>query len=372
MPDYYIGLMSGTSLDAVDAVLVDFSQSTPTLIEYYSHPFPKNFRHELLETIQPDWVGSLYTIGTLDQKLGYLFADAVDQLTQKANISNSDVIAIGSHGHTLWHEPSGEYPFSLQLGNANVISEQTKITTVADFRSRDIAAGGQGAPLVPAFHFKYLTHPTKNRVLLNIGGIANISYLPAEDNPNTTVFGFDTGPGNGLLDAWIFKHKKNKYDKNGDWAKSGTPSADLLTILKNDPYFTIPAPKSTGKEYFNLDWLDNNLKKYKFPLRPEDIQATLTKLTTNTITDASPQCDEVLIFGGGIHNKFLIELLKLNFLDTKVMSSDVIGIDPDWMEAIAFAWLAKQSLNGEAGNLPEATGAQGSRILGAIYQSTTS
>jgi len=368
MSEYYIGLMSGTSLDGVDAVLVDFSQSKPTLVESYSHPFPEDLRKELITTTQPDWKGTLLTIGTLDQKLGYLFADAVNQLIHQTQIPTENIIAIGSHGQTLWHEPTGEFPFSLQLGNANIISEQTNISTVADFRNRDIAAGGEGAPLVPAFHFEYLTHPTKNRILLNIGGIANISYLPAENNKKSGVFGFDTGPGNGLIDAWISKHQSTSYDKGGEWALSGNTSIDLLNTMLKDPFFSLEPPKSTGKEYFNLHWLETNFNEFLHSQKPEDIQSTLTELTATSIANAAPACDEMFIFGGGIHNAFLVNLLKIHLPKTDIHSSKVIGINPDWMEAIAFAWLAKKTLSAQAGNLPESTGATAPRILGAVYQ----
>ena len=361
--------MSGTSLDGVDAVLVDFSDNKPALIESYSHPIPDKLKEELLDTIQPSWQGSLLNIGTLDQKLGKLFADAVNQLLKLTPIDKSQIKAIGSHGQTLWHQPTGEHPFSLQLGNANIISELTAITTVADFRGRDIAASGQGAPLVPAFHAQYLTHPTRNRIILNIGGIANITFLPSTDNHSSQVSGFDTGPGNGLIDAWIKSHTEKSYDHSGQWAKSGNILPDLLEDLLDDPYFSTPPPKSTGKEYFNLHWLHKKLNSKFSACATKDIQATLTALTAYTIAKHCNNCDEILICGGGVHNKYLIELLE-QYLKNKptILSTESAGIDPDWMEAIAFAWLAKQTLENKPGNLPMVTGAKGSRILGAIYQ----
>ncbi len=369
MSEYFIGLMSGTSLDGVDAVLVDFTNNKPTLVASYSHPFPDTLKKELLETIQPDWQGSLFKIGSLDQKLGKLFSISVNQLLERTSIDKKKITAIGSHGHTLWHEPNGEHPFSLQLGNANIISELTAITTVADFRGRDIAAGGQGAPLVPAFHAKYLTHPKRNRIILNIGGIANITYLPSEDNHSNQINGFDTGPGNGLIDAWIKLHTGKPYDHSGQWAKSGKILPDLLQYLLNEPYFYNTSPKSTGKEYFNLNWLNNKLSGKFASCKAVDIQATLTALTANTIAINCDECDEILVCGGGVHNEHLLELL-IHYLKNKpkVLSSETAGIDPDWMEAIAFAWLAKRTLDKQSGNLPLATGAKGQRILGAIYQ----
>jgi len=369
MSDYFIGLMSGTSLDGVDAVLVDFNNNKPELTASYSHPIPSTLKQELLETIQPNWQGSLLTIGTLDQKLGKLFANAVNQLLKKTPIEKQKIKAIGSHGQTLWHQPTGQHPFSLQLGNANIISELTDITTIADFRGRDIAAGGQGAPLVPAFHSEYLTHPTRNRIVLNIGGIANITNLPSNDNKIDQISGFDTGPGNGLIDAWINAHKDITYDDSGQWARSGNVLPNLLQHLLDEPYFSAPHPKSTGKEYFNLLWLHDKLSESFSSCKPKDIQATLTALTAYTIAKHCNKCDEILVCGGGVHNEYLIELLKQYLTNAPtVLSTETACIDPDWMEAIAFSWLAKKTLEGKVGNAPDATGARGSRILGAIYQ----
>ncbi|MCL4161060.1 UNVERIFIED_CONTAM: hypothetical protein GTU68_059054, partial [Idotea baltica] len=243
--------MSGTSLDGVDTVLVGFDQLKPTLISSYVHPIDPDLRESLLSTIHPDWQGSLADIGILNQKLGTLFADATCALIKDNNIDKTTITAIGSHGQTLWHQPLGKHPFSLQLGDASIIAEKTGITTVADFRSRDIAAGGQGAPLVPAFHKELLTHTDKNRVILNVGGISNITILPPSMSSQIES-GFDTGPGNGLMDAWNAKHQITRYDKNGDWAKSGTINKIILKALLSEPYFSQPSPKSTGKELFNL------------------------------------------------------------------------------------------------------------------------
>ena len=359
--------MSGTSLDGVDAVLVDFDDNTPKLLSNYSHSIPEKLQRKLVEFTHPNWQGSISQIGTFHQQLGKLFSDASNALIQQSNIDPKSIRAIGSHGQTVWHQPEGEFPFSLQLGNASLIAETTGITTVADFRSRDIAAGGQGAPLVPAFHYEALAHSDKNRVVLNIGGIANISFLPAKTS-SKPVTGFDTGPGNGLVDAWINLHKGVNFDESGDWARSGSIQAKLLKTLLNDPYFSLPAPKSTGKEFFNVSWLESLLKSALKNHKPEDIQATLTELTARTIAEnIDKSCDELFVCGGGIHNRFLIERLKYHLPMTPVTSTLDLGIDPDWMEAIAFAWLAKQTMEGKAGNLPSATGAKGARILGAIH-----
>ncbi len=359
--------MSGTSLDGVDAVLVSFDDDTPKLLSSYSYPIPEGMQRKLIEFTHPHWQGSISQVGILNQQLGKLFADASSALIQESNIDPKDIKAIGSHGQTIWHQPEGEFPFSLQLGDANLICEATGITTVADFRSRDIAAGGQGAPLVPAFHLDTLSHPNLNRVILNIGGIANISVLSSHTS-NKPVIGFDTGPGNGLIDAWISSHKGARFDKKGDWAKSGSIQTEALNTLLNDSYFSLPAPKSTGKELFNINWLEEALKDGLKKHKPEDIQATLTELTALTIAnDIDKSCDEIFVCGGGIHNQFLMERLKHHLPGTPIRSTQELGIDPDWMEAIAFAWLAKKTMEGKTGNLPSATGAKGARILGAIY-----
>jgi len=360
--------MSGTSMDGVDTVLVKFKQDNSlNLLQTLSFPIPKRLKSQLINAINPDWRGSFFDIGTLHQELGKLFAEASNQLLQQTNIDKHKISAIGSHGQTLWHEPTGENPFSLQLGDANLIAELTGIRTVADFRSRDIAAGGQGAPLVPAFHQQFLSSPKKNRVILNIGGIANITILPALSSKQAAS-GFDTGPGNALLDSWIKQVKNKKYDKNGDWARSGIVQPALLELLLQEPYFSLPPPKSTGKELFNLDWLKAKLQNHLNTTTANNIQATLSALTAKSIANNIPEnCEELYICGGGIHNQFLIEQIKNQLPDIIITSTKTLGIDPDWMEAIAFAWLAKQTIEGKAGNLPEVTGASGSRILGAIY-----
>ncbi len=366
-PAYYIGLMSGTSMDGIDVVLVDLSKKQIELICSHSHPFPATLQQQLAAIINPDWQGSLVQIGSLHQQLGKLFAEAVNALLKKTEIHSHQIKAIGSHGQTVWHQPGGEHPFSMQLGDANQISELTGITTVTDFRSRDIASGGQGAPLVPAFHQALFSRADTNRILLNIGGIANITLLPH----NGEISGFDTGPGNGLMDAWIKKHQQKSFDKNGDWASSGIINKQLLGQLLNDQYFSLPAPKSTGKEYFNLQWLNKNSSK---SVNPQDIQATLAELTArsianaiNSVIDQSPDWHELYVCGGGIHNQFLMERLQHHLTAFNIESTETLGVSPDWMEAIAFAWLAKQTLEGKPGNLASVTGAKGARILGAIY-----
>ncbi len=364
----FIGLMSGTSLDGVDVVLVEFNKQQPRLLSSYCHPFPKLLKQNLLETIHVNWTGSLQDIGILNQQLGELFADALLTFIQQENIDKNLISAIGSHGQTLWHEPEGDYPFSMQFGDASLIAEKTGITTIADFRSRDISAGGQGAPLAPAFHHEFLSDSNKNRAILNIGGIANITHLPKSDS-GKTIIGFDTGPGNGLIDAWIASNSNNTYDKNGDWGRSGNILPEILEILLRDSYFALLPPKSTGKEAFNLDWLKQMLGDKLQNNNPEDIQATLTELTAISIANSiEVDCDELFICGGGIHNTYLVKRIQHHLANIKITSTEDLGIHPDWMEAMAFAWLAKQTLEGQTSNLPEVTGAKGERILGAIHK----
>jgi len=368
---YFIGLMSGTSLDGVDAVLVEFSKDQINLVASHNHSIPENLRSLLLHCTQPNWKGSLVEIGTLSQRLGHLFADASNTLINKSNFDKNQITAIGSHGQTLWHQPLDDFPFSMQLGDANIIAEKTGISTVADFRNRDIAAGGQGAPLVPAFHKSLFADKTKHRVLLNIGGIANITVLPSDDNLSEKTLGYDTGPGNGLIDAWVSKHPNVTSAKNGVWGRSGDIIPTVLRLLLEDRYFDLPPPKSTGKEVFNLSWLETRLGDLITQYKPEDIQATLTELTAksiaNEIKQNAPKSEELFVCGGGIHNSFLQERLKHHLPDIAIESSKALGVDPDWMEAIAFAWLAKRTIDGKSANLPSVTGANGYRVLGAVY-----
>ncbi len=364
---YYIGLMSGTSLDAIDAALVCFSDQHCELQHHLALPIGEDIRQQALSLLHPG-DNELARLCRLDVQLGRLFADAVQALLLQADLDYSAIKAIGSHGQTLRHYPNDKFPTSLQIGDPNIIAEQTGITTVADFRRRDMAAGGQGAPLVPAFHQAMLRDKRYNRVIVNIGGIANITVLAKE--LNQAVIGFDTGPGNALLDSWAQQHRQQRYDKEGQWAAGGTCHQALLDTLLNDSYFSHPPPKSTGRETFNLQWLEKSL--HNFPdLKTQDIQATLLELTVVSIAQAilkySPNTEQVLICGGGVHNKFLMQRLAAHLPKQAVQSTRSAGIEPDWVEAIAFAWLAKQTLNAQAGNLASVTGARHPLILGGIY-----
>lgn len=357
--------MSGTSLDGIDAALVSFDENNTTLHAFHYLPFTETLKSAIAKISLPDLDIKLIELGQLDSHLGALFSSVALELIALTDLTTSDITAIGSHGQTIYHAPIGEFGFSMQIGDPNRIAFNTGITTIADFRRKDIAAGGHGAPLVPAFHQHAFNPEFGKKVIVNIGGIANISILNG-----TNVSGYDTGPGNTLMDQWCYKHLKQSYDKGGNWALTGKSNPQLLQLLKSDPYFTLEAPKSTGKEYFSLNWLNHYLQLSAQTYEPADIQATLSKLTAETIKDAvnfsSPQATEVLVCGGGAHNVSLIKNLE-NLFDIPVRSTQVRNIHPDHVEAIAFAWLAKQTLNRLPGNLPSVTGASSPVVLGGIF-----
>jgi anhydro-N-acetylmuramic acid kinase len=309
-------------------------------------------------------------IGQLDNWVGECFRDAALKLLSTAGVEPSSITAIGSHGQTLRHQPRAARPFTMQIGDANIIVAGTGITTVADFRRRDIAVGGEGAPLAPAFHQWLFSSPGGNRAILNIGGIANVTLLSSP-----TVVGFDTGPGNTLLDSWIRGNLDRPFDQDGEWARSGTVSEPLLACMLADPYFALPAPKSTGFEYFNGSWVRSRISETGIErLAAADIQATLSELTARTVATSilqhAPDMDEVLVCGGGVHNTDLMGRLRSYLAGTQVTSTDAYGLHPDWVEAAAFAWLAKRCLEGKPGNLPEATGARSAEILGSVFLRT--
>ncbi len=359
--------MSGTSLDGIDAALVDFTDSKAQLVGFEYLPFPAELQNALQRLSKPDALISLKEYGAMDARLGHLFADIVNSLLAKTDIPAASVSAIGSHGLTVYHAPDNKFPFSLQIGDPNVIAELTGITTVADFRRRDIAAKGQGAPLVPAYHQAVFHHPNEHRCIVNIGGIANITVLSKD--PSAPVIGFDTGPGNTLMDLWIKLQQNQQYDKNGDWGQTGNIDHDLVDLLTQDPYFNAAPPKSTGKEYFSLAWVYQYFDAFSY--KPEDVQASLCFLTAITICDAikkyAPNTERVLICGGGSHNAYLLELMQQN-MECPVESTERYGLHPDHVEAMAFAWLARQTMNHLPGNLKEVTGAVNAVILGGIYQ----
>lgn len=367
MSDLYIGLMSGTSADGIDAALVDFAGSQPKLVDTYYHPYPPETKTMILD-LCTEGTNEIHRLGMLDRYLGKVFAHAVQQLLKKTNISHTQIQAIGSHGQTVRHAPNFESEsYSLQVGDPNTISTLTQITTVADFRRKDIALGGQGAPLVPAFHQALFADKNKARVIVNIGGIANITVLlPDHEN----ILGYDTGPGNILLDAWINLHQQKTYDHSGEWGSNGKIHEALLQHLLADPYFQLPTPKSTGREYFNLDHLIQQMQQINAAIKPIDVQTTLTYFTAQSIINAiknHTETAEIILCGGGAHNAFLVKAIKEYATKFDIKSSQQFGIAPDWIEAMAFAWLAKQTISQMPGNIPSVTGAQKFAILGGIF-----
>ncbi|VAW73033.1 Anhydro-N-acetylmuramic acid kinase [hydrothermal vent metagenome] len=368
MAEYYLGLMSGTSMDGIDAALVDLQDSTPKLLCARTLAWPDALQQQLLHIVDHPQSVSLHALGQLDAAVGETFAVAAQSVIQEAGIAAKDILAIGSHGQTLFHAPNSQPAFSHQCGDPNRIAEITGITTVADFRRRDIAAGGQGAPLVPAFHQTMFSELGQDRAVLNIGGIANLTLLPGDE---TQVSGFDTGPGNGLMDIWCRKYRDKAHDENGAWAETGKCHPALLDSLLEHPFLKQPPPKSTGRETFSADWLEEQLAR--LPTIPEscDVQRTLLEFTVRTICDAlknyGGKTRQLLVCGGGIHNGFLMQRLAETLKGIETTSTETFGLHPDWVEAVAFAWLAKQTLNGKAGNLPAVTGASHPVVLGAIY-----
>jgi len=362
MSDYYIGLMSGTSMDAVDACLVNFADASIQLVATHAEPITEELKQSLLALCQPG-DNEIDRLGVLDVQLGEYFAVAVEKLLANASVSRQKVRAIGSHGQTIRHRPQGSYPFTLQIGDPNVIASKTGITTVADFRRRDMAVGGQGAPLVPAFHRAFFHNAAHSRVVVNIGGIANITVLPAQSSQS--VVGFDTGPGNTLMDMWSFQQRGLHYDKDGAWATQGCVDKELLSTLLADDYFALRPPKSTGREYFNHGWLTNHMS---VELAPENVQATLLELTATSIANAiADDIHDVIVCGGGAYNNALMQRLTALCNKQPVVSSASLGLAPEWVEGCAFAWLAQQTLAGQPANIPAVTGARKAVVLGGVY-----
>ena len=357
----FIGLMSGTSADGIDAVLVQSDGERSSLLATQHRPMPQQLREEILAFRHPG-NNELHRLATLDAQLADEYAAATAALLQAARISAEGVTAIGQHGQTLRHHPEGTPPYTLQIGDPNRLAELTGITVVADFRRRDMAAGGQGAPLVPAFHAAQLATHGVNCAVINIGGIANVTVVTADG----TVTGWDTGPGNTLLDAWVARHQNTPYDEQGEWSAAGALIEPLLERMLAAPYFARPHPKSTGPELFNLDWLANFLDGTEEPV---DVQRTLLELTTESLARAlaDTPTQVVRVCGGGARNRFMMRRLSECLPHCEVTTTEAMGVDPIWVEAWAFAWLAEQTLLGRPGNVPSVTGARGFRILGGIY-----
>lgn len=362
----YLGLMSGTSADGIDAALVQFPATGGCrFVHGHTHPWEPGLRAELIALGEGGGLDSLDTLGRIDAQIGLRFAEAANALLQASGVDRAQVRAIGSHGQTVRHRPLADPAFTLQLGDASRIAEATGITTVADFRRRDVAAGGQGAPLMPAFHLAMLGDSDEDRAILNLGGIANLTLIARGGTP----LGFDTGPANALMDAWCQQHQGVPFDADGAFAASGEVDEALLAQWLAEPWFALPPPKSTGREQFHLEWALAALGER--PLAAADVQATLLELTAATVADALrahlPEARRVLVCGGGVRNPQLLQRLSARLPGVVVESSAVHGLDPDYMEAMGFAWLAQRTLDGLAGNLPSVTGAQGPRILGAIH-----
>jgi len=357
--------MSGTSLDAVDAVVVSVDQKSIHLIESVEYPIPGDLRQQVL-AICTNQNTTLSEVGSIDHKLGNLFAAAVKELLSHARLLPEQITAIGNHGQTVFHQPNGESPFTMQLGDANLIAALTGIDTIADFRRIDVALGGQGAPLVPAFHQYLFRRSDSTTVVLNIGGIANISVIPPD---NSQVTGFDTGPGNMLMDAWCEKNTGHRYDKYAQWAKQGQVNAPLLDQLMSDPYLAMTPPKSTGREHYNLLWLEKQITD----LPPaQDIQRTLCEFTALSIAQQvqsyqqNDKC-QLLVCGGGANNPLLLERIQHHLQNWQLLPTAEFGIPGDYMEAMAFAWLARQRVHNQPGNLPAVTGARCQASLGVFY-----
>ncbi len=357
----FAGLMSGTSLDGVDAVIADFATPHPRVVSSAFVPYPAELREALL-ALNAAGHDELRRASELSVRLATLYADATRAALESAGLGAQDITAVGCHGQTVRHQPALGY--SLQLNHPALLAERCGITVVADFRNRDIAAGGQGAPLVPAFHDRILRDVAEHRVVLNVGGISNITDLA----PGRSTRGFDTGPGNMLLDGWAARHLGTPYDAGGQWAAQGRVLPDLLEALLAHPFLAQVAPKSCGREEFNLDWLDTLLPE---SFAAVDVQTTLLELTARSIVEATMrECglpDALLVCGGGVHNTSLRMRLAALAPSVRVASTAELGVSPDDLEALAFAWLAQCCLAGVAGNLPEVTGARGPRVLGAIY-----
>lgn len=366
MPDRYIGLMSGTSLDGIDAVIARFGSDnghdySPLLVHSHYQPFQTLLRDALLSLNEPGQ-DELHRAAICANQLAHAYAAAIRTLLAQAGVATSDITAIGCHGQTVRHRPNAGY--TTQLVNAALLAELTGITTISDFRSRDIAAGGQGAPLVPAFHLHAFGSATEHRAVVNIGGIANITDLP----PGGIGAGFDCGPGNALMDEWITANLNRAFDDNGTWAASGVVNPTLLNTLLAHEFFSRPPPKSTGRDTFHLAWVRNALSG---DLIAADVQATLLALTVEGIAQGVERhctgAQSLFVCGGGAHNNTLMSRLAVRLPHHRVANTSLIGVDADWVEALAFAWLARQTILHEPGNVPGVTGARGPRVLGAIY-----
>jgi anhydro-N-acetylmuramic acid kinase len=364
MSELYLGLMSGTSIDGVDAVLADINDTSCQVLHAATTAFPAPLLARLSRIVEVPQT-TLRELGALDHALGEFFADCALDLVQRSGVPLSAIAAIGHHGQTIFHQPTGPERFTMQIGDPNVVAAKTGIVTVADFRRLDMACGGQGAPLVPAFHVWRFGHATEQRAVVNIGGIANITAL----HPNQPTVGFDTGPGNTLLDLWIRRCRGQSFDDDGRYAASGRADETLLSQLLQDPFFAAPAPKSTGRELFNMEWLERQLAGTR-RIADADVQATLAELTAATVVagvhGALDSCRRLIVCGGGARNADLLSRLQRR-TQALVETTAAHGLSADWVEGAAFAWLARARLRMRPGNLPSVTGARRAAVLGGVY-----
>jgi anhydro-N-acetylmuramic acid kinase len=367
----FIGLISVTSMDGIDAALLEVSTNGLRLENYLERPYPEKLHAELSELLRPCARVSLEEVGRIDAVVGIAFAETALELVRSAGVSRRDISAIGSHGQTVCHTPLAPHPFSMQLGNPAVIAALTGIDVVSDFRAMDLALGGQGAPLVPRLHLELFTTATETTAVVNIGGIANVTLLP-RDARASEVIAFDTGPGNTLMDVWANRHLGTAFDHDGGWSAAGVVLAPLLQFLLSDQYFSSAPPKSTGREYFNVAWIENALRATRLTVaRPEDIQRTLLELTALSVATQIdrwlPECGRVVFCGGGIRNGCLMARLASLLPRARIMRTDELGIPADAVEAVTFAWLAYRRLARLPGNLPNATGASSEAVLGSHW-----
>lgn len=360
-----IGMLSGTSRDGVDAVLVSFNDSAMDILHATCTPYPAAIKQTLDQLLETGAPPTQKVAELLDENLAFFFARVAQNLVRETGLEMRDIRAIGSHGQNVWHQPRGKNPISIQLGKGSLIARNTGTTVVNDFRRADLEAGGQGAPLSPLLHSGLFLSETENRAVLNIGGVANLTVLPSSG----AVTGFDCGPGNGLMDAWTRRQLQKDYDDNGRWAASGELDTGLLSRMLADPYFRNPPPKSTGLEYFNLSWLDKMLSDDSPD--PVNVQTTLAELCAQNIADSLAVAglpDRLLVCGSGVHNGFLMQRIAAALPDVVVESTAGHGADPDWVEGLLFAWLARERLSGRVQNTPPITGSSHPVLLGNIHE----
>ncbi|MFL2706335.1 MAG: anhydro-N-acetylmuramic acid kinase [Gammaproteobacteria bacterium] len=364
MNKVFIGLMTGTSADSLDLAAVCFSATDFQVIGLKNYEIPNQIKIQVLENTRSKELDQS-SIQELDINLSKFLADSIQEFIISLSLDNDQIGAIGSHGQTIKHEPNAELPYSLQIGNPQLISNKLKIKTIGNFRDNDIEAGGQGAPLSPIFHKEVFASENEERIIINIGGITNISVVGSSN-----LIGFDTGPGNCLIDAWTRLNKKSNYDDKGNWAKSGKINQDLLAIMISDDYFSLQYPKSTGPDYFSLNWISNCLSKVGYKIEAIDIQTTLTELTALSLARSIEKLkllnNEIYLCGGGVHNDYLLSRISYR-LEKSLSTTAELGIDPDYLEAICFAWLAYKRVNDVRFNMTEITGSKGEVYLGKIY-----